>query len=179
MRFYRSCFAFLEMMRVVIWGKVEYRAVLWQADWRILGAGGTFSIHSFMFWRTLTFTLTPVFLQPQKRAELHAEVLEGCASGGLHPNAMQWDHPSWHTPPLFLGPQWDLSSGNLQLGWRDKPQTEVCCKGLHTAGKALSKIFDWNGKGKMPASSTGKLDLIWCVEEKVVDASFSQALRYT
>ena len=102
--------------------------------------------HSFIYvLRTLTYALTPVFLPPQERAELRAEVLEGCTCGGLHPDAVQRDHPSRYTPPLLLGPQWGLPSGNRQLGWRDQPQTEAGCEGLLTAGRALSKIKSLTG----------------------------------
>ena len=102
--------------------------------------------HSFIYvLRTLTYALTPVFLPPQERAELRAEVLEGCTCGGLHPDAVQRDHPSRYTPPLLLGPQWGLPSGNCQLGWRDQPQTEAGCEGLLTAGRALSKIRSLTG----------------------------------
>ena len=115
----------------------------WLGDIRY-GEGDFF--HSLIYvLRTLTHTLTPVFLPPQERAELRAEVLEGCACRGLHPDAVQRDHPSRHTPPLLLRPQWGLPSGNCQLGWRDQPQTEAGCKGLLTAGRALSKIRSLTG----------------------------------
>lgn len=72
---------------------------------------------------------------------------------------MQRDHPSRHTPPLLLRPQWDLPPGNCQPGWRDKPQTKTCREGLLTAGKSLSKIFKGEVKGEEASQLYWKIEL--------------------
>lgn len=54
-----------------------------------LGVHKTF-LHSLIdFLENLRTHSDPVFLPPKERTELRAEMLEGCACGGLHPDALQ------------------------------------------------------------------------------------------